>query len=106
MSLSPINFNGMIQNTAEVGNIKAQEDSRPEINQSNLQTVFNQEEERESHAVNQLEEKGNKYDLGEGGGNGAYQGNKKKKNKKNQDNKKPDGVVKKKDGHISFDMSV
>ncbi|MCR4610866.1 MAG: hypothetical protein K5644_03095 [Lachnospiraceae bacterium] len=105
MSLSPINFNGMIQNTAEVGNIKAQEDARPEVNQSNMQAVFNQEEEHESRSVNQLEEKTNQYDLGDGKGNGGYQGGKKKK-KKREEEKKSDGVVKKKDGHVSFDMSV
>ena len=106
MSLSPINFNGMIQNTAEVGNIKSHEDARPEINQSNLQTVFNNEEEHQSHSVNQLEEKTDQYDLGEGQGNGSYQGRRNKKKKNKEDNKVSDGVVKKKDGHISFDMSV
>ena len=55
MSISPINFNGMIQNTAEVGNIKSHEDTRPEVNQSNLQVGFEQEEEEQSHSVNELE---------------------------------------------------
>ena len=57
MSLSPINFNGMIQNTAEIGNIKANEDSRPEVNQSNIQVGFEQEHDEQSHSVNQLEQK-------------------------------------------------
>lgn len=106
MSISPINFNGMIQNTAEVGNLKAQEDSKPEVNQSNMQAVFNQEEERESHSVNQLEQKGDQYDLGDGQGSAGYQRNKNKKNKKEDNNNKSDGVVKKKDGHMSFDITV
>ena len=106
MSISHINFNGMIQSTAEVGNIKANEDARPEVNQSNLQTVFNQEEEHESHSVNQLEEKSNQYDLGDGSGNAGYQKNQKKKKNKKEDKKESDGVVKKKDGHMSFDISV
>ncbi len=106
MSLSPINFNGMIQNTAEIGNIKANEDSRPEVNQSNIQVGFEQEQDEQSHSVNQLEQKTDKYDLGEGSGNGAYRGNKKNKNKKEEKKKEGDGVVKRKDGHSSFDISV
>ena len=105
MSISPINFNGMIQNTAEIGNIKANEDARPEINQSNLQTVFDQEEEHESHSVNMTEDVTDQYELGEGGGNNNYQGSKKNK-KRREDKKQPDGVVKKKDRHMSFDISV
>ena len=106
MSLSPINFNGMIQNTAEVGNIKSHEDSRPEVNQANMQVAFEQEEERESRSVNQLEEKGEEYDLGDGSSNPGYQGGGRKKKQKKEEHKEPDGVVKKKDGHMSFDITV
>lgn len=106
MSISPINFNGMIQNTAEVGNIKSNEDTRPEVNQSNLQVGFEQEEEEQSHSVNELEQKSDKYDLGDGSGNGAYQGNRNKKKKKEDKEKMADGVVKKKGESSSFDVSV
>jgi hypothetical protein len=106
MSISPINFNGMIQNTAEVGNIKSHEDTRPEVNQSNLQVGFEQEEEEQSHSVNELEQKSDKYDLGDGSGNGAYQGNRNKKKKKEDKEKMADGVVKKKGESFSFDVSV
>ena len=106
MSINPVNFNGMIQNTAEVGNIKANEDARPEVNQSNIQVGFEQELEEQSHSVNELEQKSDKYDLGDGQGGGAYQGNHKKKKKDNEKKKQLDGVVKKKDGHMSFDITV
>lgn len=105
MSISPINFNGMIQNTAEIGNLKSHEDSRVEVNQANIQNVITQEEERESHSVNELEEKTTQYDLGDGQGNNSYQGSKKKKKKK-KDNSNADGVVIKKDSHNSFDMTI
>lgn len=106
MSISPINFNGMIQNTAEVGNIKSQEDARPEVNQSNQQVVFEQETEQQSRSVNELEQKSDQYDLGDGQGGGAYQGNRNKKKKKESKEKMADGVVKKKGESFSFDVSV
>ena len=106
MSLSPINFNGMIQSTAEIGNIKSHEDSRPEVNHANIQVVVDQQEEHESHSVSQLEEKSEQYDLGDGQSNSYRGGNRKKKQKK-EEKKEPDGVVRKKDGHsMSFDISV
>ncbi len=106
MSLSPINFNGMIQNTAEISNLKSHEDKGAEVSQNNMQVVFDKQSEHESHSVHQLEEKGEKYDLGDGQGNAQYRGNKKKKDKKKEEKDKSDGVVKKKDGHMSFDISV
>lgn len=105
MSLSPINFNGMIQNTAEIGNIKANEDARPEINQQQIMTNANEQRDEQSQSVHETQEKSEKYDLGEGRGGSSYQGNNKKK--KQQEKKKiSDGVVTKKDGHQSFDITI
>ena len=47
MSISPINFNGMIQNTNEVSHAKANEDQKPMLQQDNLtHTVEKQQEQQ------------------------------------------------------------
>lgn len=106
MALSPINFSGMIQSTTEIGGIKANEDAKPEVNQQNIQVNMAEKQEEKSHSVNQLEQKQDKYDFGDGKGNGGYQ---RRKNNKKKDDKKDDledGVVIKKDTHASFDMKI
>ena len=37
MSIRPVDFNGMIQRTQDVGNLKQNEDSRPAVQQQNIE---------------------------------------------------------------------
>ncbi len=109
MSISPINFNGMIQNTNEIGHTQAAEDQKPLLQQENLTNEVAKQQEQQSKQVNTLyksEQAENKYDR-EGSGKG-YTGN--KQQKKNQKEKKDDLFGD--DGKIveknvsSFDMRV
>ncbi len=107
MSISPINFNGMIQNTNEVSHTKATEDQKPQMQQDSLTLSVDRQKEQEAKQVNDLykaENKEERYDR-EGNGKG-YQGNNKKRSSKGKkDEKISDGSVKEK--HISsFDMRI
>ena len=110
MSISPLNFNGMIQNTNEVSHTHSAEDQKPMLQQENLTHVVDKQQEQQAKQVNNLyksEQKENKYDR-EGSGKG-YQGNKNRKpnsSKESKEEKKmEDGKVFQKPS-TSFDMRV
>ena len=108
MSISPINFNGMIQNTNEISNTKANEDQKPMLQQEVLTATVEKKQEQQAKQVNDLynaKRTEDKYDR-EGNGKG-YEGNKKRKPSKIKQGEKLEG-----DGKISekptpsFDMRV
>lgn len=108
MSISPINFNGMIQNTHEVSHTQTNEDQKPLLQQENLTHTVEKQQEQQAKQVNDLykaDKEDERYDR-EGNGRG-YQGNKKNKKalKKSADEKLPDGSVSEKHS-TSFDMRI
>ncbi len=109
MSISPINFNGMIQNTNEVSHAKANEDQKPTLQQENLTLAVEKQQEQQSKQVNdtyKADKENERYDR-EGNGKG-YQGNKGKRKpapKLKEGQKLPDGSVSEKHT-TSFDMRV
>lgn len=109
MSIRPVVLNGMIQRTQDVGNLKQQEDSKPTVQQQNIQIQQEKQEDQLTHQVQQPDEKENegyRYDAREKGNN-QYEGGQKKKKKKQQDNEPENGgkVILK--GHgSSFDIKI
>lgn len=108
MSISPINFNGMIQNTNEISHTKANEDQKPLLQQAALTDTVEKQQEQLSHQVNDTKSSKrteNSYDR-EGNGKG-YEGNKKRKPPKEKEgqNLEGDGTVTEKP-KPSFDMRV
>ncbi len=111
MSISPLNFNGMIQNTNELSHTKANEDQKPLLQQSVLTDTVEKQQEKLQHQVNDTynaKKTENKNDR-EGSGKG-YEGNKNRKppkDKKDSKDQKPIG-----DGSVSekpipsFDMRI
>lgn len=109
MSIRPVDFNGMIQNTHEVAHTKVNEDNKAALQQHNVQTAVVKEERQASSTVQDMEEsRQHEYNYGEGGGNGAFSGGKKRKKKswKDDKDKKSDGTVVLKNSHPSFDMKI
>ncbi|MBR1391982.1 MAG: hypothetical protein IJ567_11205 [Lachnospiraceae bacterium] len=103
MSIRPVDFNGMIQRTQDVGTIKQQEDHKPLIDQQNIQIEVEREEYRHSEQVQSKDNadgKENNLDAKNGDGSG-YQGNKKKKKKSG-----PEGGVFRKNRSQGFDMKI
>ena len=108
MSISPINFNGMIQNTNELSHTKAQEDQKPMLEQQNLTHTVDKQQEQQAKQVNDLykaDREDDRYDR-EGNGRG-YEGNKQRKKtfEKKKEEKRPDGSVSEKHT-TSFDMRI
>ena len=111
MSISPINFNGMIQNTNEISHTKANEDQKPVTQQDFLTGAVEKKVEQQSHQVNDptnTKRSEDRYDR-EGSGKG-YEGNQNRKPPKDKDKKvgikkDGDGTVSEK-SHPSFDMRI
>ena len=108
MSISPINFNGMIQNTNEISHTKANEDQKPMLQQELLTDTVEKMQEQQARQVNNpnnAKRTEDKYDR-EGNGKG-YKGNKKQKPPKIKKGQKLEG-----DGSVSekpspsFDMRI
>lgn len=108
MSIRPIDFNGMIQNTTEVSATKASEEHRPIVQQDYANAAVKEGVELNLHSVKEKEEAAeHPFDF-EGGGRGdSYQANRNKKKKKDQkDGPVSDGSVRLKNDHGSFDMKI
>lgn len=109
MSIRPVVLNGMIQRTQDVGNLKQQEDSKPIVQQHNIEIQQQKQEDKLTHQVQQTEEKENegyRYDAKEKGNN-SYDGNNGKRKKQQKESaKEPDGKVLLKGHGSSFDIKI
>ncbi|MBQ6464233.1 MAG: hypothetical protein IJJ59_12985 [Pseudobutyrivibrio sp.] len=108
MSISPINFNGMIQNTNEISHTKANEDQKPLLQQSVLTDTVEKQQEQKAHQVNDTyNAKRTEYSYDREGNGKGYEGNKKRKppKEKKGQNLEGDGTVIEKP-KPSFDMRV
>lgn len=105
MSIRPVDFNGMIQNTHEVSQAKANEDNKANLQQQNVQVAVMHEEQNASSMVQQMEEsQQHEYNYEDGDGRGYdAKGRKKARKKKSLDG---DGVVRIKTGQPSFDIKI
>lgn len=86
MAVGPVTLNGMIPRTQDIGVIKQHEDSKPMIDQQNIQSQIKMQENRQLKQVNHAddtEQHEKRYDAKEKGSN-EYKGQQKKK-------KKPEG---------------
>jgi hypothetical protein len=110
MSISPINFNGMIQNTNEISHTKANEDQKPMLQQAVLTETVEKQQEHQAHQVNDTHNAKRAEDNLDREGNGrGYEGNKKRRPPSEKDKTtqklEGDGSVKEKPTP-SFDMRV
>lgn len=90
MTIRPIDLNGMIQRTQDVGTMKQQEDAKPVLDQQNIQNHFVKQEDKLAKQVNHADNANQeeyRYDAKEKG-NSQYRGNggskKEKKNKETE----------------------
>ena len=105
MSIRPVDFNGMLQRTDDVGVLKHQQEHKPLVDQQNIQVQLSKQEENASQQVvtaNQSEKLNNHTDAreeGKGQYHALYRGKKKKTSKE-------DGKVVKKGSSHSFDIKI
>lgn len=107
MSIRPVEFNGMIQRTQDIGNMKQHEDNKPVVQQHNIEITQEKHEESLAHKVQDTEEKENfefRYDAKEKGSN-SYSGNGRKKKKQEKELEK-DGKILLKERKTSFDVKI
>lgn len=104
MSIRPVEINGMLQRTMDVGTIKQQEDQKPLVDQQNYMFQSQAQEVREKNQVQGMEKSTPEYDLRD-----------KEKRERNSQKKKQDNDKKKnhaedrmivKTNHAGFDMKV
>lgn len=108
MSIRPVDFNGMIQRTQDVGNLKQNEDSKPIVQQQNIEIKQEKQEDSRAHKVQDTEEKENfsfRYDAKEKGSN-QYSRDEKKKKKIQKGMEEEDGIVRPKERKCRFDMKI
>ncbi|MCR5665773.1 MAG: hypothetical protein K6G01_02985 [Eubacterium sp.] len=108
MSIRPIDFNGMVQNSQDVTNLQRQEENRGMMQQQNITNQLEQETQEKPHKVNEKDDAGASGDSGtmkdaKEKGNGAYK--KKEHNKKKKEQPKEDRIVLKSQAQ-SFDMKI
>lgn len=106
MSIRPVDFNGMIQQTHDVSTMKQNEDNRPLVQQHNIQLQEQQQEERVQNQIQRSDPKREeeyRYDQKKHGDN-RYGGNKQKKRKK--EDAAGDGKVILKGNSSKFDIKI
>ena len=106
MSVGPVTIHGVIQRANDVGAVKHQEDSKPMVDQQNIQAHMKNEQMKHLKQVRHADDSENhkkKYDAKEKG-NKEYQGQGQQKKKKRSNEK--DGSVVLKAGNSHFDMKI
>lgn len=90
MSIRPVELNGMLQRSQDVGSLKQNEDNKPTLQQQNVQTQFSKDTVRQMQTVHHADDADNqqkRYDAKEKGSNEYEDNQKKKKSKKEKDGK-------------------
>ncbi|MCI8992309.1 MAG: hypothetical protein HFG80_06225 [Eubacterium sp.] len=104
MSIRPVDFNGMIQNTHDVSKNQQQENDKPVVSQQNIEVQIEKNAQTQLQRVRQTDEsekEETRYDAKEKGKN-SYSG--KKQNRKKQQQK--DDKVTAKNQRYSFDVKI
>lgn len=105
MAIGPVELNGYITRTQDIGTIKQQEDTKPMVDQQNFQAQFKQEVQTHMKNVHHADDSDNhqkKFDAKEKGSN-EYHNNKNKK--KSTEEEKAKSKVNKPAVH-RFDMTI
>ncbi len=104
MTIRPVDLNGMMQRSQEVGALKQNEDNKPVFDQQLIAATYTKKNLHEAHQINETEQKAGAqghFDAREEGKN-KYQDNRKKK-----DNKQVKGSTVTKKGQSSgFDVKI
>lgn len=109
MAIRPVEVQGVVQRSQDIGQIKQNQDQKPLVDQSNIQVQIHRETERNLRQVSKFvnaDKKENRYDAKEKG-NGTYFGQKGQKRQKRDAEEEDEGSVMLKSVHRgSFDMKA
>lgn len=107
MAIRPVEVQGVVQRSQDIGQIKQNQDQKPVVDQNNIQTHMQRETERNLRQVTKFDnadKKENRYDAKEKG-NGSYFGNRKKQNEK-KETVDEDSVLLKSVHQGTFDVKI
>lgn len=105
MTIRPVILNGVIQRTDDIGQLKQHEDTKPFVDQQNIQMQVKREEQHQLKQVNRAENSqlmDKRFDAKEEG-QGQYHGSHSKRKKKDSE---ADGMVRSKNQPGSFDIKI
>lgn len=107
MTIRPVEFNGLLQRTDDVSQVKHHEDSKPIVDQQNIQGAVERHTEQLTHEVVHSEDSdgANNHADAREEGRGIYFDSRKKKTPKTDENNS-DGRVVKKQISSSFDIKI
>lgn len=106
MAIGPILHQGVIQRSQDIGQVKQNQDSKPLIDQSNIQAKFSKELEHNSKQVtkfNEAELAEYKFDAKEKGKGSYYSKKREKGEGENKKDQKDKVIIK---GDNSFDVKI
>ena len=107
MSVGPVTIHGVIQRANDVGAVKHQEDTKPMVDQQNIQSHMKNEQMKQLKQVRHADDSENhkkKYDAKEKG-NDKYQGQGQQKKKKQSNEKDGSVVLKAENSHCDMKRS-
>ncbi len=106
--ITPVQFNGTIQTTQMVADVKAGEDARPQVQQHVATDTVIQQEQKLAQTVVNSDDADSAYDYSRGGnGSGdTPSGRRQKKKDDPEDEDNPDGFVRVKGKRSTFDIKV
>lgn len=109
MAIRPVEVQGVVQRSQDIGQIKQNQDQKPFVEQNHIQLHIQKETERNSQQVTKFQDadkKENRYDAKEKG-NGHYFGQRRgKRSEQVQDDDDGDSVTVKSIDHGSFDVKI
>lgn len=106
MAIGPILHQGVIQRSQDIGQVKQNQDAKPLIDQTNIQSQFNKEVEHNTKQVtkfNEAELKENRFDAKEKGKGSYFSQKREQKEKKDDDTQKDKVIIK---SSSSFDVKI
>lgn len=109
MAIRPVEVQGVVQRSQDIGQLKQNQDQKPMVDQSNIQVQMHQETKHNMQQVSKFQnadKKESRYDAKEKG-NGAYFGNRKKQEKHTiEEEEDNDSVILKSVHKGSFDTKI
>lgn len=107
MIIHPVEYNGIIQSSAEIAHSKQSEDAKALLQQSALQSIANETANEQIHEVKgDINTDKETFDPNRDGDGSGYQKQKDKEEKNRKKKQKVVGKVVDKNSHTHFDMSV
>lgn len=108
MAIRPVEVQGVVQRSHDIGQLKQNQDEKPLVEHNNIQTRMHHEVEHNARQVTKFEnadKKESRYDAKEKG-NGTYYDQRKKRQRKQQADEEEGTVLLKRIHHGSFDVKI